>query len=181
MKIQKQGDPGKNAEDYLCDSVKACKCDACDEKKVKINIQPSNNIVINGNNTITLNQPISITTTPLKLVKSIKAELVYFDFTPESEDCLPCNKDSKTFGNFDNGTHSQQWNYTPPKNFTNPTTVPVTITLPPTVKCCDATVRWCIRWVVTFEDCTVCNKLVCYEKKKDGCGKGIPDNNNNPK
>ena len=181
VKIQKQGDPGKNAEDYLCDSVKACKCDACDEKKVKINIQPSNNIVINGNNTITLNQPISITTTPLKLVKSIKAELVYFDFTPESEDCLPCNKDSKTFGNFDNGTHSQQWNYTPPKNFTNPTTVPVTITLPPTVKCCDATVRWCIRWVVTFEDCTVCNKLVCYEKKKDGCGKGIPDNNNNPK
>jgi hypothetical protein len=158
-----------------------CKCDACDEKKVNINIQPSNNIVINGNNTITLNQPISITTTPPKLVKSIKAELVYFEFVPESEDCLPCNKDSKTFGNFDNGTHSQQWNYTPPKNFTNPTTIPVTITLPPTVKCCDATVRWCIRWVVTFDDCTVCNKLVCYEKKKEGCGKVIPDNNNNPK
>ena len=178
VKIQKQGDPGKNAEDYLCDTVKACKCDACDEKKVKINIQPSNNIVINGNNTVTLNQPISITTTPPKLVKSIKAELVYFEFVPESEDCLPCNKDSKTFGNFDNGTHSQQWNYTPPKNFTNPITLPVTITLPPTVRCCDATVRWCIRWVVTFEDCTVCNKLVCYEKKKEGCAKGIPDNNN---
>jgi len=177
VKIQKQGDPGKNAEDYLCDSVKACKCDACDEKKVKINIQPANNVVINGNNTLTLNQSISITTTPPKLVKSIKAELVYFEFVPESEDCLPCNKDSKTFGNFDNGTHSQQWSYTPPKNFTNPTTVPVTITLPPTVKCCNATVKWCIRWVVTFDDCTVCNKLVCYETKKEGCTKGIPDNN----
>ncbi len=160
-----------------------CACDACDEKKVKINIVPSTNIVINGNNTLTLNQPISITTTPLKLVKSLKAELVYFEFVPESEDCLPCNKDSKTFGNFDNGTHTQTWNYTPPKNFSNSNTFTTTITLPPTVKCCDATIRWCIRYVVTFEDCTVCNKLVCYEKKKEGCGKGnpIPDNNNNPK
>jgi hypothetical protein len=190
-KIQKQGDPGKNAEDYLCDSVKACKCDACDEKKVKINIVPSTNIVINGNNTLTLNQPISIITTPPKLVKSIKAELVYFEFVPESEDCLPCNKDSKTFGNFDNGTlanttgtgsgtHSLAWNFTPPKSFINSNTAAITITLPPTVKCCDATIRWCIRYVVTFDDCTVCNKLVCYEKKKEGCAKGnpIPDNNN---
>lgn len=173
-KIQKQGDPGKNAEDYLCDSVKPCKCDACDEKKVNINIPPPNNIVINGNNTITLNQPVTITTTPPKLVKSIKAELVYFEFVPESEDCLPCNKDSKTFGNFDNGTHEQLWSYTPPKNFSNAVTLTSTVTLPPTVKCCDATIRWCIRYVVTFDDCTTCNKLVCYEKKKEGCAKGNP-------
>ncbi len=173
-KIQKQGDPGKNAEDYLCDSVKPCKCDACDEKKVNINIPPSNNIVINGNNTIMLNQPVTITTTPPKLVKSIKAELVYFEFVPESEDCLPCNKDSKTFGNFDNGTHEQAWSYTPPKNFSNTATLTSTITLPPTVKCCDATIRWCIRYVVAFDDCTTCNKLVCYEKKKEGCAKGNP-------
>ena len=191
VKIQKQGDPGKNAEDYLCDSVKPCKCDACDEKKVNINIPPSNNIVINGNNTITLNQSISIATTPTKLVKSIKAELVYFEFVPESEDCLPCNKDSKTFGNFDNGTlaatggtgagtHSLQWNFSPMKNFTGGNTAAITITLPPTVGCCSATIRWCIRYVVTFEDCTVCNKLVCYEKKKEGCVKGNP-NPNDPK
>lgn len=160
-----------------------CACDACDEKKVAFNIPSSNDIVINGNNTLTLNQPVTITTTPTKLVKSIKAELVYFEFVPESEDCLPCNKESKTFGNFDNGTHTQSWNYTPPKNFSSATTVSSTITLPPTVKCCDATIRWCIRYVVTFDDCTSCNKLVCYEKKKEGCGKGnpIPVNNNNPK
>ena len=170
-----------------CINVAPCKCDACDEKKTNINIVPTNNIVINGNNTVTLNQPITITTTPPKLIKSIKAELVYFEFVPESEDCLPCNKDSKTFGNFDNGTlaatggtggstHSLQWNFSPMKIFAGGNTAAITITLPPTVGCCSATIRWCIRYVVTFEDCTVCNKLVCYEKKKEGCGKG----NQNP-
>ena len=175
-----------------CVNVTPCKCDACSDHNLNINIQPTNNIVINGNNTLTLNQPITITTTPPKLIKSIKAELVYFEFVPESEDCLPCNKDSKTFGNFDNGTlaattgvgggtHSLQWNFAPPKNFAGGgNTAAITITLPPTVKCCDATIRWCIRYVVTFEDCTVCNKLVCYEKKKEGCANGNP-NPNNPK
>ena len=175
-----------------CINVAPCKCDACNDKTTNINIVPTNNIVINGNNTITINQPITITTTPPKLVKSIKAELVYFEFVPESEDCLPCNKDSKTFGNFDNGTlaatggtgggtHSLQWNFSPMKNFAGGNTAAITITLPPTVGCCSATIRWCIRYVVTFEDCTVCNKLVCYEKKKEGCGKGNPNPNNDPK
>ena len=187
-KIQKQGDPGKNAEDYLCDTVKPCRCEACDEKTTNINIVPANNIVVNGNNTITLNQPITITTTPPKLVKNIKAELVYFEFTPESEECLPCNKDSKTYGNFDNGTlaavtgigggtHSLQWNFTPPKNFAGGNTAAIIISLPPTVGCCSASIRWCIRYVVTFADCTVCNKLVCYETKKAGCANGNPNPN----
>ena len=173
-----------------CANVEPCACDACSDKKLNINIQPTNNITINGNNTISFNQPITITTTPPKLIKSIKAELVYFEFIPESEDCMPCNKDSKTFGNFDNGTlanttgvgggtHSLQWDFAPPKNFSGGNNASITITLPPTVGCCNATIRWCIRYVVVFEDCTVCNKLVCYEKKKDGCAKN--NNNNNPK
>ena len=175
-----------------CINVAPCKCDACDEKKTNINIVPTNNIVINGNNTVTFNQPVTITTTPPKLIKSIKAELVYFEFVPESEDCLPCNKDSRTFGNFDNGTlaatggtgggtHSLQWNFSPMKNFAGGNTAAITITLPPTVGCCSATIRWCIRYVVTFEDCTVCNKLVCYEKKKQGCAGGNQIPNNDPK
>lgn len=180
-----------NDSDVEADTLK-CKCEACDEKFVNIKIPPSTNIVINNNNTLTLNQPISITTTPLKLVKNIKAELAYFEFIPESEDCLPCNRDSKTFGNFDNGmlantsgtgsgTHSLAWNFTPPKNFTAGHTASMIITLPPQVKCCNATIRWCIRYVITFEDCTVCNKLVCYEKKKEGCAKENPNPNNDPK
>ena len=174
-----------------CVNIIPCTCDACNEKKTNINIVPTNNIVLNANNTLTISQPITITNTPPKMVKSIKAELVYFEFVPESENCLPCNKDSKTYGNFDNGTlasitgmgggtHALQWSFAPPKNFSGGNTAGITITLPPTVKCCDATIRWCIRYVVTFVDCTVCNKLVCYEKKKEGCVKGnpIPDKQN---
>ena len=44
-----------------------------------------------------------------------------------------------------------------------------TISMPPTVKCCAATLKWCIRYVITLEDCTVCNKLVCYTYNKKGC------------
>lgn len=177
------GNPVWLAQRDTCIPVLPCKCEACDPKKVNIAITPTTNIVVNGNNTITLNQPITVTTTPLKLVQSIKAELQYFEFVPESEECLTCNRDSKTFGNMDNGslppatgtgggTHALLWTYTPPKNFSTASTASITFTIPPTVKCCAATVRWCIRYVITFSDCTVCNKLVCYEKKKDGCGAG---------
>jgi hypothetical protein len=157
-----------------------CVCTDCDEKKVNIQAAAPN-IVVNGNNTITLNQQISVITSPVKLVKSIRAELNYFEFVPESEDCLPCNKDSKTFGNFGTGNHEQQWNFGPPKNLSSGITGTMTITLPPTVKCCNATIRWCIRYVVVFEDCTTCNKIVCYETKKEGCVKGNPIPNNDQK
>jgi len=170
-----------------CIPVSPCRCTACDDNKLSINIPASNNIIINANNTLSLNQPISITTTPLKLVKSIRAELQYFEFVPESDDCMPCNKDSKTYGNLDNGTlatvnalgggsHSLIWNFIPNKNFSTSNTANVVITIPPTVKCCGATIRWCIRYVITFSDCSVCNRLVCYEKKKDGCGAVINPN-----
>jgi hypothetical protein len=178
------------AQKDTCVNVAPCKCEACDPKKTNISITPGTNIVVNANNTLTLTQPIIITTTPPKLVKSIKAELMYFEFLPESEDCMPCNKDSKTFGNLGistlagvvasgTGTHSLLWIFSPPKNFATANNAVITITLPPTVKCCSATVRWCIRYVVTFTDCTVCSKVVCYEKKKDGCATGSTNPNNN--
>lgn len=177
------------AQTDTCISVGPCKCEACDPKKTSINIPISTNIVI-ASNTLTLTQPISIATTPLRLVKSIRAELMYFEFVPESEDCMPCNKDSKTFGNLGlstlatvvasgTGTHSLLWLFSPPKNFSTASNAAITITVPPTVKCCAATIRWCVRYVVTFNDCTICSKVVCYEKKKEGCATGSNNPNNN--
>jgi hypothetical protein len=173
-----------------CTPVLPCKCEACDPKKVNIIIPPTTNIVINANNSVTTTQPVTITTTPLKLVKSLKAELQYFEFVPESEECMPCNKETKTFGNMDNGTfatviasgggtHVLQSIYSPAKNFTAAQSTVYTFTIPPTVKCCSATIRWCVRYVITFNDCTVCSKIVCYEKKMDGCAKGNSNPNNN--
>ena len=160
----------KAAKD-TCVNVTPCKCNACDSVKIDV-VQKDIKFDANGN----INLNTNITISPKK-VKTIKAELVYFEYKPENDDCMVCNKDSKTFGNFDNGTHTQAWNFSPPKNLSGGQAGSMIITVPPTVKCCDATIRWCIRYVVTFEDCTVCNKLVCYEKKKEGCAKGNPNPN----
>ena len=167
-----------------CVAVQPCKCDKCDGEKVVFNIPSINTVVFNyNNNSFSFAQPITISTTPYKPVKNLKAELVYYEFLPESEECLPCNKDSKTYGNFatgiignvtgnGSGTHSLEFIFNPAKNFSIPATANISISMPPTVGCCAATIRWCIRWVATFEDgkdCFVCNKLVCYETHKEGC------------
>jgi len=163
-------DPDNKETEVASDTLK-CLCTACDSIKIDV-VQKDIKFDANGN--IVLNTNISVSP---KLVKNIKAELVYYEYKPESDDCMLCNKDSKTFGNFANGTHSQEWNFSPPKNLSGGTPASMVITIPPTVKCCDAVIRWCIRYVITFDDCTVCNKLICYEKKKEGCAKGNPNPN----
>ncbi len=162
-KIQKQLDPGKNAEDYLCEDIKPCRCDACDEKNFTLNVPAPASINI-ANNTISYNQTLIITTTPTKPIKSIKAELVYFEMMPENEMCIPCNKEAATYGHFTNGTNSMQWGKDEKKFEMN-------ITTPQLTACCSALFKWCIRYKIEFTDCTTCNKLVCYEKKKEGCEK----------
>ena len=169
-----------------CVKVKPCICLDCNQ--IKFNIIPAQNYTI-ANNILTINQPISIISSPVKLVKKITADLVYFEFTPEYDDCLLCNKNSNLYGNFDsaslanvstsgNGSHSISFNYLPPHNFSTPSNAIINITLPPLIKCCDAQIRWCIRYIITFEDCKVCEVLVCYEQKDNACSKlnSIPEN-----
>ncbi len=144
-----------------------CACTACDEKSFTLNAPPPGNISI-SNNTITYTQPITVTTTPPKTIKTIKAELVYFEMVPENDMCIPCNKDAATYGHFGNGTNSQEWNG-PQQNLN------ITITTPQLTPCCSALFRWCIRYKIEFTDCTSCNKLVCYEEKKEGCTPDIPN------
>lgn len=171
-----------------CIPVPSCKCDACDPKKVGIEINPTNNVTINSNNTMSFSQPIAIATTPLKLVKNVEAQLIYFEFLPENEKCPACSSDPKDFGNMysgvlaaawaaGTGTHSLDWIFSPAVNFTSTQNASITITIPPTAGCC-VRLRWCIRYVFTFNDCTVCSKIVCYEKKKVGCSNGNPDHDN---
>lgn len=148
----------------------------CNAPGVVINIPPSNTIVFNTDNTLTLSQAITVSTAPAKVITGIRAELIYFEFVPEGEDCLACNKNSSTFGNFHKGiiatipalgagTHAMASNFLTPKAAGN-FPVSLTITLPPVVRCCESVVRWCIRYEVSFDDCTVCTKVICYEKKR---------------
>lgn len=153
-------------------------CEACNPDLVKINVSPYYSTTFFNNNSFTLSQNISISTTPPKLIKSLKAELSYFEFLPENENCLVCNKDANTYGNFNGGTsafvngsgagtHALLFSFIPPKP-SGSFPVKFNISMPPTVNCCNAVVRFCIRYTVTFEDCTSCNILVCYERKMQG-------------
>lgn len=166
-------------------------CEACNT--VNINIPPSTTMNFYSNNTVTLAQSIIITAVPLKLIKSIKTELTYFEFTPDSDECVACNKNTALWGNFNTGTiagvtgvggvsRSLTFNYLPSKI---PGSFPASLnmTLPPLFNCCAGLLRYCIRYVVAFDDCTVCSQTVCYEKKQTGTPviseNPIPVNNQN--
>lgn len=153
-------------------------CEACSPNLVKINISPEYSINFYNNNSFNLLQNIVISTTPLKYIKSVKAELTYFEFLPDNENCLVCNKESATYGNFNagmvsnqagsgGGTHAMVFLF-PPLTSLGSFPVQFNISMPPTVNCCNANVRFCIRYSVTFDDCTVCNVLVCYDRKMQG-------------
>jgi hypothetical protein len=161
-------DPDNKETEVKSDTLK-CVCTVCDEKNFILNAPPPGNIAI-SNNTINFNQPITITTNPAKTIKSIKAELVYYEMVPENDMCIPCNKDAATYGHFTNGINSLDWKG--PQQSLN-----INITTPQLTPCCSAVFKWCIRYKIEFKDCTTCNKLVCYEKKKEGCEKVNPDKN----
>jgi hypothetical protein len=139
---------------------------------VKIEVNPKGEITLDTAGNIIQNNTITVSPKP---VKNIKAELVYFEYKPDSDDCMICNKDSKTYGNFIGAStglvsptipfgHTVNW--APNGQMVTNQALNFVISMPPTVKCCAATVKWCIRYVVTFMDCTVCNTIVCYEYKK---------------
>ena len=170
-------DPDNINNETAWDTLK-CPCTACDEKNFTLNAPAPGNITI-SNNTITFNQPITVTTIPGATVKTIKAELVYFEMVPENDMCIPCNKDAATYGHFTNGTNSMEWNKPIPQS------VNINITTPQLTPCCSAVFKWCIRYKIEITDkdgnCFTCNKLVCYEKKKTGCSPVNPNNPNDPK
>jgi hypothetical protein len=167
-----------NKETEVSTYMLNCRCSACDSVKITLPGEAASTLDATGN-TLIMNTTISVSPKP---VKSIKAELVYFEYKPESEDCMLCNKDSKTFGNFVSAQtgnqpvglpwpHAALWNSNQP-NGQSITNAPLqfSISLPPTIKCCAANIKWCIRYIVTFADCTVCNTLVCYSYiKKCDC------------
>ena len=164
-------DPDNKETEVKSDTLH-CACDLCDKEHFTFNA-PAPQITI-SNNTISFNQAITVTTTPAMTIKTIKAELVYYEMVPENEMCIPCNKESATYGHFTNATNSQEWNG--PQQSLN-----FNITTPQLTPCCSAVFKWCIRYKIEFKDkdgnCFTCNKLICYEKKKEGCEKINPDKN----
>ncbi len=163
------------------DSLKypACPCSACDEIKIETSL--AGEITNNGNGNLGFTVNLSAGS---KKVKRIKADLVYFDMKADDENCLICNKSSNTFGNFGSASttnpnfvggvtagHTAQLDAL--GNIDISTGIPIKFSLyiPPLVSCCNAKVNFCIRYIITFEDCTVCNLLDCYTYNITGCPK----------
>jgi len=174
----------------VIDPQNPANCEECNPEKVKIIVSQSYSMNFYNDNSFTLAQNISILTNPTKPVKSIAASLSYFEFAPENENCMVCNKNSNAYGNFNGGTmgaktgtgagtHSLLFSYNPPI-LTGNFPVNFNISFPETVNCCVAVVRFCIRYTITFEDCTVCSRTVCYERKKPGIVLAENPNGNNP-
>jgi len=172
--------PNRNARNEI-DSLKypQCPCSACDQ--VKISAVLAGEIQDNGNGG--LNFAINLSAGPKK-VKRIKADLVYFDMKPDDVNCLACDKSSNTFGNFASATtsntnfmggviagHSAGFDALGNVDISNGIPVKFSLSIPPLVSCCNATITFCIRYIITFEDCTVCNALDCYTCTITGCPK----------
>jgi len=163
------------------DSLKypQCPCSACDEITITAPIKDP--IVNNGNGTLSFSPIVSASP---KKVKRIKADLVYFEIKPDDENCLACDKNSAAFGNFGSASttnpnfsggitasHAAQFDAVGNIDISNGVPINFIVTIPPLVACCNATVNFCIRYTITFEDCTVCNVLVCYPYSITGCQK----------
>lgn len=147
-----------------------CRCTDCDS----INLNLPEQGTFTSDSTLWMTTPVSASP---GIIKSIKAQLVYFEHKPESDDCVPCNRDSKDWGNFISATlsdtdfnniailnygHEVQWNSTNGTGSNLNGIFKFNISLPPLVKCCKLNIKFCIRYIFEFEDCIVCEKLVCY-------------------
>ena len=170
----------RNARNEI-DSLKypQCPCDACEEVTIKPTL--SSEIKNNGNGNLTF--AVNLSAAPKK-VKRIKTDLVYFEMKPDDPNCLICNQNSNTFGNFSSVSagnpaftggitagHTASFDALSDTDISNGVALNFSVSIPPLVDCCNATLNFCIRHIITFDDCTVCNVLACYPYKITGCPK----------
>ena len=169
-------DPDNKETEVKSDTLN-CICNACKDIKIQPNEKDKPTITSTA-----ITQNINFVTGPGK-VKSVKMDLVWFEFVPESDDCLVCTTPSSQMGNFSSGTlnavggsgggtHGLVWNFSPPKDMNGGVPLQYSISYPKMVACCGAKAKWCIRYTVTYENCITCSVVVCnYEAAIKGCNK----------
>ncbi len=169
-------DPDNKETEVKSDTLN-CICNACKDIKIQPNEKDKPTITSTA-----ITQNLSFVTGPGK-VKTVKMDLVWFEFVPESDDCLVCTTPSSQMGNFSSGTlngvggsgggtHNLIWNFSPPKDMNGGVALQYSISYPKMVACCGAKAKWCIRYTVTYENCITCSVVVCnYEAAIKGCNK----------
>lgn len=169
-------DPDNKETEVKSDTLN-CICTACKDIKIQPNEKDKPTITSTA-----ITQNLTLVTGPAK-VKTVKMDLVYFEFVPESDDCLVCTTPSSQMGNFSGGTlngvggsgagtHGLTWNFSPPKDMNGGVPLQYNISYPKMVACCGAKAKWCIRFTITYENCITCSVVVCnYEAYIKGCNK----------
>jgi hypothetical protein len=168
-------DPDNKETEVKSDTLN-CICTACKDIKIQPNEKDKPTVTSTA-----ITQNLSFVTGPGK-VKTVKMDLVWFEFVPESDDCLVCTTPSSQMGNFSSGTlngvggsgggtHGLGWNFSPPKDMNGGVPLQYNISYPKMVACCGAKAKWCIRYTVTYENCIICSVVVCYEAAIKGCNK----------
>ena len=168
-------DPDNKETEVRSDTLN-CICNACKDIKIQPNEKDKPTVTSTA-----ITQNINFVTGPGK-VKSVKMDLVWFEFVPESDDCLVCTTPSAQMGNFSSGTlnavggsgagtHGLSWNFSPPKDMNGGVALQYSISYPKMVACCGAKAKWCIRYTVTYENCVTCSVVACYETAIKGCNK----------
>ncbi|MEO6253820.1 MAG: hypothetical protein ABIO79_10965 [Ferruginibacter sp.] len=168
-------DPDNKETEVRSDTLN-CICTSCKDIKIQPNEKDKPTVTSTG-----ITQNINFVTGPAK-VMAVKMELVWFEFVPESDDCIVCTTASAQMGNFTGGTlnavagsgggtHGLSWNFAPFKDMNGGVGLQYTISYPKMVGCCGAKAKWCIRYTVTYEHCITCSVVVCYEASIKGCNK----------
>jgi hypothetical protein len=158
------------------EDLPSCLCTSCDS--VKINLPPATKGQLLDN--VTIVQTISTQSLPSNAalaIKSITAEIIYFDIIKNDTLCYRCEKNSDNFGKFKIATLSNTAftnTTTPlPNNevlFTAATAQALTnatfnfeIAAPNINKCCTDKINACIRYTIVTQDCKTCSITQCYE------------------
>jgi hypothetical protein len=147
-------DPDNKETEVRSDTLN-CICNACKDIKIQPNEKDKPTVTSTG-----ITQNINFVTGPAK-VKTVKMDLVWFEFVPESDDCIVCTTPSAQMGNFTGGTinavagsgagtHGLAWNFAPPKDMNGGVGLQYTISYPKMVACCSGKAKWCIRYTVTY-------------------------------
>lgn len=157
------------------DSLPSCRCTTCDNVKIKLDAPVKGQ---QGDN-ITLKQQISTLSIPGNTalpIKSLTAELVYFEVQKNDSLCYRCDKDNSHFGKivkvampatgFSNASQLPSgdvvFNAASPIALSN-APLDIEISAPELNKCCTDNIKVCIRYTVVLADCRSCSVAECYE------------------
>jgi hypothetical protein len=187
IRLRLQGDDKDPDPNNICQpgaswdlKLPKCPCVACDAIEINAPLE-TGSFTLENNKKLHFN--VNLGTVPKK-VQRISADLIYYKFIPSGPACIVCNKTNPTFAGFEYATTSNtnlvssqpyqssvKFEAINPMDLSSGQQLSMGVAIPELTGCCDATINFCIRYTITYDDCTTCNKMECYGYEIKGCKK----------